>query len=148
MLPRSRSTHHILRRLPVPIRTAKSTPHPSKMSSFTIEAERGVGQGIRVELPAGSPITQEQLLSFPPFKAWLATLGTSLSAQTSQDHPFHDEPYNLRRIDIQAVDIFGGGRIGFIKMQTDVSNDKGEWLPGAVFLRGASVAVMVSMISI
>ena len=89
-------------------------------------------------------LSQEQLLSFPAFKTWISTLQHSLSQQQIKDHTFHTSPYKLRSIDIQAVDFFGGGRIGFVKLKTDVSNDKGEKLPGSVFLRGGSVGMLVS----
>jgi len=104
-------------------------------------------------LPCSSPecvvelvnnLSEEELLSFPPFTAWLSTLQQSLSTQSNSDHTFHDAPYRLRKIEVQAVDFFGKGRIGFLKLQTDVSNDKGESLPGAVFMRGGSVGMLVN----
>lgn len=49
----------------------------------------------------------------------------------------------MRKIDVQAVDYFGGERIGFLKLQAEVSNDEGEKLPGAVFLRGGSVGMLL-----
>jgi len=93
-----------------------------------------------VELTKG--LSKEQLLSFPPFKEWISTLQRSLATQSLEDHTFHEAPYKLRKIDVQAVDFFGS-RIGFLKFQTDVSNDKGEKLPGAVFMRGGSVGMLV-----
>lgn len=90
-----------------------------------------------------SDLSQDQLLSFPAFKTWLSTLQHSLSTQQQKSHPFYEAPYILRKIDIQAVDFFGGHRIGFVKLKADVSNDNGEKLPGSVFLRGASVGMMV-----
>lgn len=89
-------------------------------------------------------ISQEQILSFPPFKTWISTLQRSLAQQELKDHAFHSSPYKLRSIDIQAVDIFGGERLGFVKLKAEVSNDNGEKLPGSVFLRGGSVAMLVS----
>jgi len=94
-----------------------------------------------VELTDG--LSSEQLLSFPPFTEWISTLRRSLGTQSSNTHTFHDAPYKLRRIHVQAVDFFGGSRIGFLKLQTDVSNDAGEKLPGAVFMRGGSVGMLV-----
>jgi len=88
-------------------------------------------------------LSQDQLLSFPAFKTWIATLQHSLSLQKSKDHAFNSAPYRLRKIDIQSVDFFGGGRIGFIKLKAEVSNENGEKLPGSVFLRGGSVGMMV-----
>lgn len=46
---------------------------------------------------------------------------------------------------MQCVDRFGGGRIGFIKLKAEVSNEAGEKLPGSVFLRGGSVAMLVTL---
>lgn len=88
-------------------------------------------------------LTKEQILSFPPFKTWLSSIQRSLSTQKEPGHTFHDAPYQLRKIDVQAVDFFGKGRIGFLKLQSNVINDKGETLPGAVFMRGGSVGMLV-----
>ena len=93
-------------------------------------------------------ISQEQLLSFPPFKTWISTLQHSLAQQQSKDHTFHASPYKLRSIDIQTVDIFGGKRLGFVKLKAEVANDNGDKLPGSVFLRGGSVAMLVSIMVI
>lgn len=89
-------------------------------------------------------LDEAQLLNFVPFKTWMKTLKRSLEQQSEKSHPFHEAPYKLRSIDIQSVDFFGKGqRIGFIKLSVEVTNDKGEYLPGSVFLRGGSVAMMV-----
>ncbi|KAL9099360.1 MAG: hypothetical protein Q9163_005136 [Psora crenata] len=88
-------------------------------------------------------LSQDQLLSFPAFKTWINTLQHSLKTQESKAHAFSSAPYKLRKIDIQAVDFFGGGRIGFVKLKAEVSNDQGEKLPGSVFLRGGSVGMML-----
>jgi ADP-sugar diphosphatase len=80
-------------------------------------------------------------------KNWIHTLTTNLSLQyTDPHHSFHSTPYVLRSITVQSLDRFGPhstSRIGFIKLQTLISNDLSENLPGAVFLRGASVAMLV-----
>ena len=81
-----------------------------------------------------SDLSQEQLLSFPAFKTWILTLQHSLSTQRNKSHTFHSAPYKLRNIEIQSVDFFGGKRIGFIKLKAEVSNDKGEKIPGSVFV--------------
>lgn len=109
------------------------------MSTFTLP-------GFSPECPVHltSDLTKEQLLSFPAFKTWSETLKHSLKQQESKDHTFHETPYKLRKIDIQSVDFFGGERIGFIKLKAEVSNDDGEKFPGSVFLRGGSVAMLVS----
>ena len=92
-------------------------------------------------------LSKDQLLSFRPFKEWLNTFQLSLKAQKDTSHTFHDAPYKLRYVQIQAIDFFGGERIGFIKMKTEVTNDAGEKLPGSVFLRGGSVAMLVQCLT-
>ncbi|KAI0863524.1 hypothetical protein F4860DRAFT_522154 [Xylaria cubensis] len=100
---------------------------------------------INVSLPEG--FSEEQLLSFSPFNKWLKTLTNSLSLQHSNPkHPFHDDPYALRSITVQSYDMWGSKRVGFLKIQTEVTNSAGESLPGGVFLRGPSVGMLVMLI--
>ena len=110
------------------------------MSTFTISSS--IAGEVPVHLT--SDLTKAQLLSFPAFKNWISTLEHSLSLQEqNENHTFHASPYKLRKIDIQSVDFFGSGKLGFVKLKAEVSNDKGEKLPGSVFLRGGSVGMMV-----
>ncbi|KAH0604788.1 uncharacterized protein H6S33_006456 [Morchella sextelata] len=89
-------------------------------------------------------LTQSQLLEFRPFKDWLSKLQHSLSLQSQNTkHPFHADPYILHSITIQSVDFFGGSRIGFLKLKTDIKSASGASLPGSVFLRGGSVAILL-----
>lgn len=91
-------------------------------------------------------LTKDQLLSFPAFKVWSKTIFHSLSLQSRPTHEFHKAPFQLKRITVQSVDWFGHGekkRLGFLKLQTTVENDQGEWLPGAVFMRGAAVGMLL-----
>lgn len=120
--------------------TTRHTSSTRIMSTFTLP-------GFSPECPVHltSDLTKDQLLSFPAFKTWSETLQHSLKQQESKDHTFHEKPYKLRKIDIQSVDFFGGERIGFIKFKAEVSNDDGEKFPGSVFLRGGSVAMLVSL---
>ena len=109
---------------------------PANMSTFTVP-----GSNTRVTSIPDLP--QSDLLSFPAFKIWFATLQRSLARQQAPAHEFHRDPYILRSIDIQSIDRFGGGRLGFVKLKADVSNAGGERLPGSVFLRGGSVGMLV-----
>ncbi|KAJ5647370.1 hypothetical protein N7490_003742 [Penicillium lividum] len=106
------------------------------MSTFTLP-------GSRTRVNTTPDLSQDDLLSFPAFKVWISTLQRSLARQESPSHEFHGDPYILRTIDIQAVDRFGGSRLGFIKLKADVSNARGESLPGSVFLRGGSVGMLL-----
>jgi hypothetical protein len=94
-----------------------------------------------VSLPAD--LTEAKVMGFKPFTRWISTLQKSISSQSNTNHPFHSLPYKLRSIRIQSVDFFGE-RIGFLKLKAEVTNDKGDWLPGAVFMRGPSVTMLVN----
>ncbi|KAL2868200.1 putative NUDIX family hydrolase [Aspergillus lucknowensis] len=109
------------------------------MSAFT-----STNNGLE-SLPVSCPqeLSKGDLLRFPAFRVWLATLQHSLGRQQHPSHEFHKDPYVLRKIDVQAVDFFGGGRLGFVKLKADVSNASGENLPGSVFLRGGSVGMLL-----
>ena len=108
------------------------------MTTFTLS---GSAPTCPVEIP--SDLSQDQVESFPAFKNWISTLQRSLTLQRNPSHVFHADPYKLRKITVQSVDYFGGKRLGFIKLKAEISNDNGEKLPGSVFLRGGSVAMLV-----
>ncbi|ETN40659.1 uncharacterized protein HMPREF1541_04938 [Cyphellophora europaea CBS 101466] len=97
--------------------------------------------GVTVKLP--SNLRLEQLLSYRPFNNWLSALSKSLALQHHPQHPFHSEPYNLREIEIQSVDFFSEKRLGFLKLRASITNEKNESLPGSVFMRGGSVAMLI-----
>ncbi|KAI2782246.1 hypothetical protein F4815DRAFT_443704 [Daldinia loculata] len=103
---------------------------------------------IPVKLPEG--LSEEKLLGFSHFNNWLTTLTHSLSLQhTNAAHPFHLDPYTLRGITIQSFDLFGRAprqRLGFLKLIAEIKNSAGETLPGSVFLRGPSVAMLVMLV--
>lgn len=90
-------------------------------------------------------LSKDKLLRFPAFRIWFSTLLRSLACQRQLSHQFHKSPYSLRKIDIQIADHFKGGRLGFIKLKADVSNDSGESFPGSVFLRGGSVGMLLAL---
>lgn len=105
--------------------------------------------GVEVTLPSSpsSTCTADQLLSFIPFNNWLVTLKKSLDDQSQRGHEFYarDARYSLRSIKVLSVYWFGK-RIGFVKMEAVVRNNKNNEnpLPGLVFLRGGSVAILMS----
>lgn len=95
-------------------------------------------------------VTPECIGGHPPLttsQSWIKTLTHSLGLQARDTtHPFHGDPYRLRSVTVQSFDLFGGQRLGFLKLTSDVSNGAGERLPGAVFLRGPSVAMLVALV--
>jgi ADP-sugar diphosphatase len=97
--------------------------------------------------------------TFPALKNWLTTLIANFAIQEDDSHPYHKHPYKLCELDVQAVDWFWRGvpgkedKLGFMKLQAKIETDpyvhadekvRIDWLPGAVFLRGGSVAILVS----
>ena len=108
------------------------------MSTITLE---GTSTKFSVQLP--DELSAEQLQKFPALQTWLSSLTKSLRQQEQPSHPFHETPYALRSIIVQSCDFFGNGRLGFVKLKADVSNNNGDNLPGSVFLRGGSVAMLL-----
>lgn len=57
---------------------------------------------------------------------------------------FEYGPMDLRLVSIQSADIFDGGRVIFVKAETDVvDRANGKKIPGIVFLRGNAVTVLI-----
>ncbi|KAI0405588.1 hypothetical protein F4802DRAFT_176194 [Xylaria palmicola] len=132
--------------------TPLSTPHSHKAHANAFAGQAATNMttitlkspAISVSLPEG--LSESQLLSFAPFNSWLETLTNSLSLQRRDPrHPFHGDPYALRSVAVQSYDVWGG-RVGFLKLKARVTNAAGESLPGAVFLRGPSVAMLVMLL--
>ncbi|KAF8853498.1 hypothetical protein BDZ45DRAFT_677614 [Acephala macrosclerotiorum] len=92
-------------------------------------------------------LTKEKVLGFTAFQNWIGTLQTSLRRQDSMTHTFANDPYYLRWIQIQAFDEFeikGTKHVLFIKLFAQVTTEsRKEFLPGVVFLRGGSVAILM-----
>ena len=99
---------------------------------------------VRITLPAKG-LSEDQLKEFPAFQRWITTLAGSLALQYSEkDHKFHSHPYAIERIEAQSTVWFAENRLGFVKIQLTIKNDEGQ-IPGAVFLRGGSVAMLASV---
>lgn len=85
---------------------------------------------------------------FPALRNWLSGLLKALNAQQNEMHSFHKKPYRLEELTVESVDWFdkeNHARLGYMKIQSEIRNGPGddEWIPGAAFLRGGSVAVLV-----
>ncbi|KAF2112602.1 nudix hydrolase 14 [Lophiotrema nucula] len=108
------------------------------MSTFTLP---NTVPPVEITLPEG--LSKEQLLKFPAFKDWLSNLQHNLALQDHEDHAFHSNRYELRSIEVNSFVMFGDNP-GFIKIQATVQNaDDDGGLPGTVFLRGGSVAMLI-----
>lgn len=146
---------------------------PVKFEPFELPDSYGFNPSVLVE-PANavdSRFNKDLLLAYEPFDEWLKQLKRSLDLQMKVDaksgekHPFHNDPYELKRIEIQAVEFFGK-RIGFLTYRATIQNktplenktrieskgiiennkgNKVEFmrLPGSVFMRGGSVGMLM-----
>jgi ADP-sugar diphosphatase len=83
---------------------------------------------------------------FSALSEWFSKLVQNLKLQQNEAHPHHKRPYKLRELDIEATDWFSRNKLGFMKIQSRITRGDGadDWVPGAVFLRGGSVAILVS----
>ncbi|CAG8959805.1 hypothetical protein HYFRA_00001713, partial [Hymenoscyphus fraxineus] len=104
-------------------------------TTFTIP-----NSSVTLELCQGA--RKEEVLEFPAFKKWYTRTQSNLSLQSQSTHEFHSAPYALTHIQIQSLDRWGP-RIGFIKLTATIKNLNDESLPGSIFLRGASVGMLV-----
>lgn len=106
----------------------------------------------KVYLPQDPRCTKEIIENMPAYKNWLTQLLQNLALQSRPKHVFHNNQYKLKSIDLQGPTWFpteaSPGKLGFVKAQCVLEADHLEngnrpWLPGAVFLRGGSVGVLV-----
>jgi 8-oxo-dGTP pyrophosphatase MutT (NUDIX family) len=129
------------------------------MSSFILPDWIDACPGVEVTIPPN--VTKDQLLAFRPFKNWLSTLRQSITKQqrrfqqqrwrpsNNERHALdappndYDLPYQLHRINVRSVE-WAGPRILFVLLHTVVQSATDERaLPGIVFLRGGSVAILM-----
>ncbi|KAH6604446.1 hypothetical protein Trco_007892 [Trichoderma cornu-damae] len=132
------------RRMFIRSRPGFASPWPLLPQLRIMSTFKSSPHGIPISLPDG--LSESQLKAFKPFTSWIDTLAKSLMLQANASHPFHPDPYALRSVTIQSYDLFGAGRLGFVKLTASVSNSAGETLPAAALLRGPSVAMLVMMV--
>jgi ADP-sugar diphosphatase len=107
-----------------------------ELSGFT-PAEATVRVRLTKDIPSNNCST------FQPSKPGKTLSSHRLRVNTDPKHSFKDHPYTLRSVTVQSVNSFGAEKIGFVKINADVRNSKGEYLPGIAFLRGGSVAMLM-----
>ncbi|CAG8592765.1 12811_t:CDS:2 [Ambispora leptoticha] len=75
------------------------------------------------------------VLRFPPFVDWV-------NALSKETHDLKKE-LEVKKVEIQNVDYFGP-KLGFVKFKVDARlTENGKNIPGIVFMRGGSVAVLL-----
>lgn len=87
--------------------------------------------GASVPVTASCDCDLEQVVQSPNFINWTKKVDSGLL---------------VKSIDVQSVDTFGNGRIGFVKFKSLVFKStipNGRHIPGIVFMRGPSVAILM-----
>jgi ADP-sugar diphosphatase len=84
-----------------------------------------VGKSIPVKA-ATADIDVKPVFEFQPFKDWCASFDKELN---------QSKDITLNSIEVQNVDIFGNGKVGFVKFKADVElTETGKKVPGIVFM--------------
>lgn len=88
-------------------------------------------------------LTEGQLANFPAYKIWINAISKSLDAQSAPNHPYHQNPYKFYGVTVQSIDRFRSDKLGFVKLKADIRTDDDQTLPGTIFMRGGSVAMLL-----
>ncbi|KAF3935008.1 hypothetical protein ABW20_dc0102203 [Dactylellina cionopaga] len=104
------------------------------MSTTTLPAHYN---SVPLKVPSHISLTTDELLAFPAFKSWISRLTSSLRSENNPDG------YKLNSLEITNVVRFGSSKIGFVMLNAIVRDAEDKIsLPGAVLLRGPSVAIL------
>lgn len=81
----------------------------------------------QVPLTGSSPDILDKVMAFQPFQEWVQRFDKSQKER--------DNEMDVKSIEIQNTDIFGSGKLGFVKFKADVRfKDTGKNAPGIVFM--------------
>ncbi|KAJ3137248.1 hypothetical protein HDU90_002034 [Geranomyces variabilis] len=113
--------------------------YPTRVMSSSSQTIRLNSKNIPLTAKAPTTIDLAKVEAFPPFKDWVSALDTELSRSPVANR------VAVRGVEVTDVDEFGNGKIGFVKFKADVqwSDAEGGRIPGVVFARGGSVALLV-----
>jgi ADP-sugar diphosphatase len=83
------------------------------------------GKSIPVKA-ATNDIDVKPIFEFQPFKDWCASFDKEVN---------QSKDITLNSIQVQSVDVFGNGKIGFVKFKADAElTENGQKVPGIVFM--------------
>ena len=94
------------------------------MASVTMK-----GTSVPIEYNGGNAEQLEKALGTTMFNDWKAAVESNKSL-------------NVKKIEVQGIDMFGPKKVGFLKFKADVEVD-GRFVPGIVFMRGGAVGILV-----
>jgi ADP-sugar diphosphatase len=104
--------------------------------------------------------SQDVAFGFSALDHWLTRLQYNLRQQKNPANPFHLRPYHLLGFDVQAVDWLSHkvpnrqDKLGVMKIHASIATEahdsvwarRNDVLPGAVLLKGGSLAILVRRI--
>ncbi|MQL72907.1 hypothetical protein Taro_005245 [Colocasia esculenta] len=110
---------------------------PSSVTAHSATINLPSGELVQISGEPGLSSSEfRNVIASALFKQWLKNL-RSPSGLLNQGR------MSLKQVHIQGVDMFGRG-VGFLKFKADVfDNETGKKVPGIVFARGPSVAVLI-----
>ncbi|KAF3902742.1 hypothetical protein AA313_de0203141 [Arthrobotrys entomopaga] len=109
---------------------------PSSRAMTTLPLPR-IYNNVPLIIPSHVCAKQDEILEFPAFKSWISRLTSALRPENNP------AGYNLRSIEITNVVRFSSDKLGFVMLNALVKDAENEVsLPGAVLLRGPSVAIL------
>jgi len=76
---------------------------------------------------------QNVVTNFKPFHYWIQTI----------NDPQNATELRVLGIHFQGIDMFGASKIGFVKFRVTTLNTQGKSVPCVIFMRGASVGILV-----
>jgi ADP-sugar diphosphatase len=106
---------------------AKRLPYQRLFRAFTtMEYNISIADRSIPVQAANTDIDVKSVFEFQPFRDWCAAFDKELNQSND---------ITLNSIQIQNVDMFGSGKVGFVKFKADVSlTDTGKNVPGIVFM--------------
>ncbi|KAI8139048.1 NUDIX family hydrolase [Fennellomyces sp. T-0311] len=111
-------------------------PSRSLLRAFTTMAHSVSIANQKVPVSGATPEILPQVLDFAPFKEWVSRLDQAQRVRQNE--------MDIRSIEIQSTDMFGSGKLGFVKFKADVRfKENGKTAPGIVFMRGGSVSMLI-----
>lgn len=80
-----------------------------------------------VPLIASRPEMLDKVLEFQPFREWVERFDRAQRERQSE--------MDIVSIEVQNIDMFGSGKVGFVKFKADVRfKETGQKAPGIVFM--------------
>ena len=113
--------------LSIPKTVTITTRSVSNMSTTVSIGDQSVPVTMGSQVTRATSDILNQVLDFGPFKEWVSRLDKAQGEKKNE--------MDIRSIEVQNTDIFGSGKLGFVKLKADVRfKENGKSAPGIVFM--------------